>query len=346
MSGEVSETAQRRARELSGPEKASAIILAMGKAPAARVLKHLEPPDLRAVARAATKLGVIPQSLLEKLTEEFSKDFSEGASLLGDAAHVKGILSDVLPPEQATAILNDALGEEAGDDLWQAIARLPESALISFLAKERPAVVSYVLSKLDSARAARIVARLPLSKRNAALCSLISPSAVSQLAAEAIERSLRESLMKAGAASEGSDARTRMAAIINCLEPSEADDVMQTLGRMRPQEAAALKPLLFSFNDLPRLSERARALLLDKAPSDVVVLALRGVDAAFRDAVLTPMPARARRLVEGELAAPSHASLRDIAKARRRIVEIVLAMAVRGEIELQPPDAADTAEAA
>jgi len=295
-SGEMSETARPRARELSGAEKASVIVLAMGKAPAARVLKHLEPSDLRAIARAATKLGVIPQSLLETLTEEFSKDFSEGASLLGDADHVKGILSDVLPPEQATAVLNDALGEDTGDDLWQAIARLPESALISFLAKERPSVVSYVLARLETARAAGVVARLPLGKRNAAICSLVSPPMVSPFAAEAIERSLRDSLLSAGAASAVSDSRARMAAIINSLEPPEAEEVMETLKRMRPKDAAALQPLLFSFNELPRLSERARALLLDKAPSEVVVLALRGVDAEFRDVVLTPMPARARRL--------------------------------------------------
>jgi flagellar motor switch protein FliG len=100
--------------------------------------------------------------------------------------------------------------------------------------------------------------------------------------------------------------------------------------------------MLFSFNDLPRLSERARALLFDRASIDIVVMALRGTDADFRDTVLSSMPSRGRRLVEGELGSGVSAPPRDIAKARKAIAEIVLGMASRNEIELggSPAEAA------
>jgi flagellar motor switch protein FliG len=39
-------------RTLTGPEKAAALLLMMGKLPAARLLKQFDPPDLEAVARA------------------------------------------------------------------------------------------------------------------------------------------------------------------------------------------------------------------------------------------------------------------------------------------------------
>ena len=40
-------------RTLTGPEKAAALLLMMGKPPAARLLKQFDQPDLQAVARAA-----------------------------------------------------------------------------------------------------------------------------------------------------------------------------------------------------------------------------------------------------------------------------------------------------
>ena len=40
-------------RMLTGPEKAAALLLMMGKPPAARLLKQFDQPDLQAVARAA-----------------------------------------------------------------------------------------------------------------------------------------------------------------------------------------------------------------------------------------------------------------------------------------------------
>jgi flagellar motor switch protein FliG len=46
------------------------------------------------------------------------------------------------------------------------------------------------------------------------------------------------------------------------------------------------------------------------------------------------MAARSRRLVEGELGAPSNAPQAEIGKARREVVKIVLTMAQKGELEL------------
>jgi flagellar motor switch protein FliG len=84
-------------------------------------------------------------------------------------------------------------------------------------------------------------------------------------------------------------------------------------------------------------------VLFDKLQTETVVMALRGVDAEFRDAVLSAMASRSKRLVESELATPMLASPRDIAKARKQITDLVLKMAQRNEIEIPPPDGAEAA---
>lgn len=118
---------------------------------------------------------------------------------------------------------------------------------------------------------------------------------------------------------------------------------MQAIGKTRPEDAKILKGLLFTFNDLPRLSDRARALLFDRASIDIVVMSLRGSDPDFRNAVLSSMPSRGRRLVEGELASGASAPARDVAKARKAIADIVLGMAARNEIELGAPPGEEAA---
>ena len=81
-------------RVLTGPEKAAALLLMMGKPPAARLLKQFDQPDLQAVARAAAGLGAIPATTLDRLVDEFAADFSAGADLFGDAGQVKNLLAD------------------------------------------------------------------------------------------------------------------------------------------------------------------------------------------------------------------------------------------------------------
>ncbi|MBV8103591.1 MAG: flagellar motor switch protein FliG [Hyphomicrobiales bacterium] len=321
-------------RVLSGPEKAAALLLIMGKPPAARLLKHFDPPDLRAVARAAAGLGAVAPTTLDCLVEEFATDFSAGANLLGDVGQARNLLAEALPPNEVDDVLDSALGEGKELDVWQALGRTPETAIIAFLVAERPATATYLLSKLDPPLAARIASALPRERRNAALCGLVSPCEVTPLAAQLVETALRGMLSTARAPGGGNEGRSRIAGIINNLDPDEAEDVMRAIARARPKDATILKTMLFGFNDLPKLSERARALLFDRASIDIVVMALRGTEPDFRNAILSSMPSRGRRLVEGELASSASAPARDIAKARKAIADIVLGMASRNEIEL------------
>jgi flagellar motor switch protein FliG len=198
---------------------------------------------------------------------------------------------------------------------------------------------TYVLSRLNPALAAQIVSNLPRETRNDVLCAMITRPSITEEAQRVIEDAVRKELPSLMARASGLDNHTRIADIINNLEPLEARDVMQSLAAARPKEAKIVQKMLFSFDDLPRLSQRARAILFDKLETEVVVLALRGTDADFRDVALSAMAARARRLVEAELATPIAPPRREIAKARKKIVDLVLKLAQRNEIEIAPEGA-------
>ena len=331
----MSETAIPGERVLNGPERAASLLLMLGNPMAARLLKHLDQPDLRAVVRAAAGLGHVAASTLNRLVDEFVADFSAGTRLLGDVGQARSLLAEALPPGEVDELLDSALGESVESNVWKALGRAPESAILNFLKSERPATATYILSRLDAVQAASIVSALPRDRRNAALCGLVAPPEVTPLVEGLVESALR-GLLNTTRSETGVDGRVRIAGIINNLDPADAEDVMRAIGEARPKDAAVLRTMLFSFSDLPRLSERARALLFDRAPMDVVVMALRGTDADFRSAVLASMPSRGRRLVEGELASGAYAASRDIVKARKAIAEIVLNMAAKNEIELQP----------
>jgi flagellar motor switch protein FliG len=335
MNGETLDASADGPLILSGPQKAAAILLAMGKPLATRLLRHFEPEDLRSVARSAARLGAVPMSVLDSLLEEFAADFANDPNLVGDAGQVKDMLSGVAPPEQVSLIMADALGA-AETDVWEALAAAPEASTAGYLENEHPLVATYILSRLESGLAGKLIALLSPPLRNEIFCRMIAPAAISDVAASLLENALREDVSALAARPKNGDHRSRIAQIINSLDPADAHEVMQRLAETRPDEARILQSLLFSFNDLPKLSPRARALLFDKISTDTVVLALRGADAEFRDVALSSMASRARRLVESELAGASNAPPREIARARKQIADVVLGMAQRNEIEIAP----------
>ena len=110
---------------------------------------------------------------------------------------------------------------------------------------------------------------------------------------------------------------------------------MDALRAERPADAEALSAKLFSFDDLVTLPTRTRQALFESVPSERIVLALSDTDAEFRANILSSLTARARRLVENELAGAAGAPAKDVAAAKRAIVDTLLAMAERGDVELR-----------
>ncbi|HEY1943951.1 MAG TPA: FliG C-terminal domain-containing protein [Roseiarcus sp.] len=328
-------------REFGGAQKAAAILLAMGKPPAALLLKHLEPHELRDVTRAAAQLGTVSIAELEALVEEFTSDFSAGAKLLGDVGQAREMLTGAMPPEQVANIMDDVFGP--GGNVWVDLGAISEAVLSDYLVGEHSLTTTYILSKLDPGLAAQIIARLPRDTRNDVLCAMISRPKVSEETQRVIEEAVRADIAMLAARASGLDNHTRIAEIINNLEPLEAREVVKSLVATRPKEARIVMKMLFSFDDLPRLSQRARSTVFDKVATEVVVLALRGTDAQFRDSVLSAMASRSRRLVEGELSTGSNAPPREVTKARKQIVDLVLKMAQRNEIEIAPPEGVEAA---
>ena len=68
-------------RVLSPADEVAALLLAMGKPAAGRLLKYFEPDEIRRITRSATQHGTVSARQLEDIVEMFSDEFaSDGAA--------------------------------------------------------------------------------------------------------------------------------------------------------------------------------------------------------------------------------------------------------------------------
>jgi flagellar motor switch protein FliG len=336
MSGGMEVSPRNLGRE--GAEKAAILLLAMGKPLASEILGHFSAEELREIPRLATELGPVSASELEVLVEEFAGQFSGGVKFLGTGGEVEKLLTEALSPEQMKALIPAAEPvPEAEAPVWERLSSVPDAVLVTHLGTEHPQTAAAVLSQLAPSVAARLVSQMPPVQRHAIVSRMCSLRPLGGEAVAMLERALAADLLRTVQKSTGPDSRARMADILNRLEKEEVDELIARLEMARPADAEALKRMLFSFEDLPRLSAAHRTALMDKVPTDRLVVALRGVNPAFQDVVLSSLASRARRMVEAELASGEAGNAKDIAAARRQISEMALDMAARGEIELIAP---------
>ena len=323
---------------MSGAEKVAVLLLALGKPRAAKVLKRFDPEDLKVLTQLAGDLAPIDASDLEGLVEEFAQKFSSGINFVGTEREVKNMLSDVMG-EDLAGVMSDEQEEpgEAPERIWDKISKVKDEALRAYIGNEHPQTAAMILSRVDPALAAKIVASFPAQQRNALLIRMLGIKKVADDAARAVELAIAEDLL----AKSSSGSHAGIADILNRLDKTQSDDLLKNLAEVRPDDAKTLKGMMFTFVELVNLPAKARTLLLDQVPIERLVAALTGTDSAFQGAILASLAARSRRMVEAELQSGGSANEREVADARRAIVDTVLKMMAKGEIAMPEPDAVD-----
>ena len=321
------------ARRMNGASKVAVLLLAMDRGMASRILKHFDPTELREITRCAAELGSFPINDVDGLVDEFEGRFAQGADLIGDAGGAEQLLNSALPPDQVSDIMSDVLGGSR-KSVWERLSTVPDNHFATFLERENPQIGAMILSRVDTSCAARILSRVEAGLRNELSRRMLTIRTVDNSMVRLLEEILLEDLLSNSEDTSGTKAHTRLAEIINKLDKEQADGILSNIGETRPQSAETLRSMLFAFEDVVRLPNRARRLLFEKVSGDHLVMALRGASPAICEAVLSSLGARARRMVEQELSSDASVNPKDVAKARRQIADLVLSMNERGEINL------------
>ena len=312
----------------------------MGRPLASRLLPHFDERGLRRLAQAAARLRALPAAEVEELVDDFAERFSGGLDVVGDLDRARSLIEDALPADIVSDIMADVTGAPK-QSFWSRAGSLPDRKLSQIMSVEHPQIAAFLLDRLTSERTAAIMVLLPTARRDAAAERLVGlrrlPDPTLRLVETALERDLFGS--DAGAAPERPEAR--LLEIATKLERNQVEEIIAALESTRPDAAKKLRDNLFAFEDVANLSQRERMLLFDRAPTEQVIVSLKGTSDEFRDAVLSAMAARSRRMVEAELRNADQIADKDVAIARAAIERIVVQMIADGSA--QRPGASEEA---
>lgn len=321
------------AGEDSGARKVAALLLAMGKPHATRVLKHFSENELRRVVETTATLGTVTRDRIERFTAEMISTLERGIDVRAGADNIETLLSGVVQPEQLASLLS-AIRGDTKRSIWLRLAELPETSIYQFLGKEHPQVIALVLSKTPSHFAAAVLRHMPGALRAEVVRRILAVRPVTEAALTAIEQALEDELFVKVSKESGPPVHSRVADIINKMDQVQVEEVLTSLEQHRPQDAKLIKGLLFTFEDIARLSPADRVKLFDGVPAERTIVAMHDATQQMREIVLSSVSSRSRRMIEQEIAGAGNVSPREIAKARRAIADLALELAERGQIDI------------
>ena len=318
-------------RSLSGAQKASIFMLALGQDHSSKLFELMEDEEIRELSQTMANLGNVNAVVIERLFVEFADQLSSAGSLVGSYDTTERLLYKSLPDERVEQIMEEVRGP-AGRTMWDKLGNVNEAVLANYFKNEYPQTVAVVLSKLKGEHAARVLSVLPENFAMEVVMRMLRMEAVQKDVLDHVEKTLRAEFMTNLARSTRRDAHEMMADIFNSLDRPTENRFMTALEERDRESCEKIKQLMFTFDDLARIDSSGVQILLREVEKDKLALALKGASEELKNLFLDNMSKRAAKMMKEDMDVMGAVRLKDVDEAQAAIVSAAKALADSGEI--------------
>lgn len=318
-------------RSLSGPQKAAILLMSLGEEHAGKLFALMDDEEIKEVSQVMSTLGTISSNLVERLFVEFAEQVSGTGSVVGSFESTERLLSKVLGDDRVGEIMEEIRGP-SGRTMWDKLGNVNEMVLANFLKNEYPQTVAVILSKINNAHSAKVLALLPENFAMEVVMRMLRMEAVQKDIEKDVERVLRTEFMSNLARTSRRDAHEMMAEIFNHLDRATESRFLSALEERNKDSAERIRALMFTFEDLGRLDPAGVQTLLRTVEKDKLAAALKGASEQLRDLFFSNMSERAAKLLREDMQAMGPIRLREVEEAQMAMVQTAKDLASRGEI--------------
>lgn len=320
-------------RNIPGPEKAAALMLALGEDYGRTIWERLDDDEIKEVSAAMSSLGNMDSKVVEKLLLDFASQISTVGSLTGTYENTERLLGRILNEDRVKGIMDEIRGP-AGRTMWDKLGNVNESVLSSYLKNEYPQTVAVVLSKIKPEHAARVLSTLPEDFALEVVMRLLRMESVQKDILDKVEKTLRTEFMNNLARTNRRDSHEVMAEIFNYLDRNAEAQFLSALEERNRESAERIRALMFTFEDLAKLDPAGIQTLLRNFDKDKLGIAMKGASDTLRDLFFSNMSERAARILREDMEAMGPVRLRDVDEAQMGMVNTAKELAESGEIIL------------
>jgi flagellar motor switch protein FliG len=325
--------AQDDYRALRGPQKAAVLMLTLGEEQCARLFGMMHEDEIKEISAAMAMLGPVRAETVERLCQDFTEHLGGAGNLIGSFDNTERLLMKTLPRDRVTQIMEEIRGP-AGRTMWDKLGNVNEAVLANYLKNEYPQTVAVVLSKVRPDHAARVLAMLPDGFAMEVVMRMLRMESVQKDVLDGVEKTLRAEFMSNLARSTRRDAHEMMAEIFNNLDRGAETRFLAALEERNREAAEKIKSLMFTFDDLQRLTPMAVQALLRVVEKDKLPLALKGASEKLRDLFFNNLSERAGKMLRDDIEGLGPVKLRDVDEAQAAIVTLAKDLAAQGQIEI------------
>jgi len=318
--------------QFRGARKAAVLMAALGSERAANVLQRMGEDEIESLSMEMASLSSVGPETTESIFSELALLAGVESGVAGGVDFARGVIERALGPERAAEVLGrlSARTERPPFDFLQ---RVPPERTAALLRSESPQTIALVLASLHTTLAAQVLARLPERLQPDIALRIARMGETSAQVVQQVEEVIRHKLTAVAEREYSAAGGTKtLAEILNHSDRTTERNVLEKLASADKDLAEEVRGMLFVFEDIVKLEERAVQQVLREADQKDLVLALRGAPENVKEVVLSNMSERGAEMLKEEMEVQPPQRKRDIDAAQSRIVAVVRKLEEAGTI--------------
>ena len=221
--------------------------------------------------------------------------------------------------------------------LWK-IRKLDSKTLANLIRNEHPQAIAVVLAHMEVGLSAGILEELPLRLQTDVLYSIVQLESAPPAVLEEIDHILQNWLrMLENVEGEKVGGIDLAAEILNRMNRSMANQVIQSLDEQQQGLADEVGRLMFEFEDLINVDDRSIMAVLKEVEIETLETALRTASDELKERIFRNMSERASQIMKEDLEIMGPVRLRDVEAAQKTIIRIAKRLENEGEATLSGP---------
>jgi flagellar motor switch protein FliG len=318
--------------DIPGARKAAVLMTALGAERAANLMQRLGEEEIESLSMEMASLNAVGPETTESIFGELAALAERDPGVSGGMDFARGVIERALGPERAALLLN-RLSARSEAPPFEFLQRVPAERIAALLRSESPQTIALILASVPTSLAAGVLARLPEERQPDIALRIARMGETSAEVVQQVEEVIRHKLTAVVEREYSAAGGTKtLAEILNHSDRTTERAVLENLADTDKELADEVRSMLFVFEDIAKLEERAIQQVLREADQKDLVLALRGAPDNVKEIVLTNMSERGAEMIKEEMEIQPPQRKRDIDAAQSRIVAVVRQLEEAGTI--------------
>ncbi|MGE0115374.1 MAG: flagellar motor switch protein FliG [Steroidobacteraceae bacterium] len=320
----------------NGAEKAAILLMSLGEAEAAQVLKHMGAKAVQKIGAAMAQMQNISRDEVSTVISGFTTELENQTSLgIGADDYIRKVLVGALGEDKASNLIDRILLGRNSKGL-ESLKWMDPRSVAEMIRLEHPQIIAIVLAYLDSDQSAEVLSQLPENVRPDVMMRIatmdgIQPAALSELD-DVLEKQFSGNANTGKTSALGG---AKVAAnILNFIEGAKQTAVIETIKKTDEMLGERIQDLMFVFDNLIEVDDRGMQELLRTVPSDRLLLAMKGAEPELREKIFKNMSQRAAETLREDLESKGPVKLSDVEAAQKEILTTARKLAEAGTIAL------------